>query len=146
MKDSAIGSDQLQPSNHPRINELSIRGYRLKSVSSSAFAGLKSKNLCIKLQNTSLTNLFPAMFFPIPRSANVNLDISGSMITVLSSQMLSALEDRRNSLTLTGLNSNPIHCDCNARALRRWLPSSHMTNLKCYTPDGNILYIIFLIL
>lgn len=140
LKDATIGNDQLQPSNHPRLKELSIRGYRLKSVSSSAFAGLKSKDLLIKLQNTSLTSLQPAMFFPIPRSANVVLDISGSMITVLTASLLSALEDRRNSLTLNGLNSNPIHCDCNARALRRWLPNSHMTNLQCYTPDGKYIF------
>lgn len=135
LKDAAVGSDQLQPANHPRLRELGIRGYRLRSISSSSLAGLKSKDLFIKLRNTSLTTLQPALLFPVPRSANLHLDISGSMITVLTPQLLSALEDRRNSLTLSGLNSNPIHCDCNARALRRWLPNSHMTDLRCVTPD-----------
>lgn len=136
LKDAAVGSDQLQPANHPRLKELGIRGYRLRSISSSSLAGLKSKDLFIKLRNTSLSILQPALLFPVPRSANLHLDISGSMVTVLTPQLLSALEDRRNSMTLTGLNSNPIHCDCNARALRRWLPNSHMTDLKCVTPDG----------
>lgn len=136
LKDAAVGSDQLQPANHPRLRELGIRGYRLRSISSSSLAGLKSKDLFIQLRNTSLSTLQPALLFPVPRSANLHLDISGSMVTVLTPQLLSALEDRRNSLTLTGLNSNPIHCDCNARALRRWLPNSHMTDLKCVTPDG----------
>ncbi|CAO1431011.1 unnamed protein product [Diamesa serratosioi] len=135
LKDAAVGSDQLQPANHPRLRELGIRGYRLRSISSSSLAGLKSKDLFIKLRNTSLTTLQPAILFPVPRSANLHLDISGSMVTVLTPQLLSALEDRRNSLVLTGLNSNPIHCDCNARALRRWLPNSQMTDLKCVTPD-----------
>lgn len=137
LKDSAVGSDQLQPANHPRLKELGIRGYRLRSISSSSLAGLKSKDLFIKLRNTSLSSLQPALLFPVPRSANLHLDVFGSMLTVISPQLLSALEDRRNSLFLTGLNSNPIHCDCNARALRRWLPSSQMTDLKCVTPDGN---------
>lgn len=136
LKDAAVGSDQLQPANHPRLRELGIRGYRLRSISSSSLAGLKSKDLFIKLRNTSLSSIQPALLFPVPRSANLHLDVSGSMVTVLTPQLLSVLEDRRNSLTLTGLNSNPIHCDCNARALRRWLPSSQMINLKCVTPDG----------
>lgn len=58
--------------------ELGIRGYRLRSLSSGAFAGLKNKNLLIKLMNTSLTSLQPALFFPVPRSAIVNLDITGN--------------------------------------------------------------------
>lgn len=135
IKDTAVGSDQLQPSNHPRLKELGLRGYRLKSISSSSLAGLKSKDLFIKLKNTSLTTLQPALLFPVPRSSNLHLDVSGSMLTVLSPQLLSALEDRRNSLTLSGLENNPIHCDCQARALRRWLPSSLMTDLKCITPE-----------
>lgn len=135
IKDQAVGIDQLQPANHPRLKELGLRGYRLKSISSSSLAGLKSKDLYIKLRNTSLTNLQPALLFPVPRSSNLHLDVSGSMLTVLSPQLLSALEDRRNSLTLSGLENNPIHCDCNSRALRRWLPTSHMNDIKCVTPD-----------
>ncbi|CAH1727580.1 unnamed protein product [Chironomus riparius] len=136
IKDTAVGSDQLQPSNHPRLKELGLRGYRLKSLSSSSLAGLKSKDLYIKLRNTSLSTLAPAILFPVPRSANLHLDVSGSMLTVLTPQLLLALEDRRNSLTLSGLESNPIHCDCNSRALRRWLPNSLMSEtIRCVTPD-----------
>ncbi len=135
VKDTTIANDQLQPSNHPRLKELGLRGYRLRSISSSSLAGLKSKDLFIKLKNTSLTTLQPALLFPVPRSANLHLDVSGSMLTVLSPQLLTALEDRRNSLTLSGLEDNPIHCDCQARALRRWLPNSLMTDLKCITPE-----------
>jgi hypothetical protein len=134
VKDAAVGSDQLQSGTHPRLRELSIRGYRLRSISSGSFAGLKNKDLHIKLKNTSLSAILPALLFPIPRSSNLDLDISGSMITVLTPQLLTALEDRRKSLTIHGLESNPIHCDCNARALRRWLPT-HITNLRCVSPD-----------
>lgn len=135
IKDSAVGSDQIQPAKHPRLKEIGIRGQRLRSISSATLAGLKGKDLQIKLMNTSLTSLPPALLFPVPRSSNLDLDISGSKLTVLSPQFLSALEDRRNSLALHGLDTNPIHCDCNARALRRWLPGSHMSNLRCASPD-----------
>lgn len=135
IKDSAVGSDQIQPAKHPRLREIGLRGNRLRSISSATLAGLKSKNLNIKLMNTSLNVLPPALLFPVPRSSKLDLDISGSKLTVLSPQFLSALEDRRNSLSLSGLDSNPIHCDCNARALRRWLPSSNMAGLRCASPD-----------
>ncbi|XP_055298142.1 transforming growth factor beta activator LRRC32 isoform X2 [Sitodiplosis mosellana] len=135
IKDAAVGSDQIQPAKHPRLKELGIRGSRLRSISAATLAGLKGKDLHIKLMNTSLSVLPPALLFPVPRSSNVDLDVSGSKLTVLSPQLLTALEDRRNSLSLHGLDSNPIHCDCNARALRRWLPGSHMSSLRCATPD-----------
>lgn len=135
IKDSAVGSDQIQPAKHPRLKELGIRGERLRSISSATLAGLKGRDLQIRLMNTSVTVLPPALLFPVPRSSNVDLDISGSKLTVLSPQLLSALEDRRNSLSLHGLQTNPIHCDCNARALRRWLPGSNMSGLRCATPE-----------
>ncbi|XP_037911298.1 chaoptin isoform X1 [Hermetia illucens] len=135
VKDAAIGTDQIQPAKHPRLKEIGLRGDRLRSISSGTLAGLKSSDLTIRLKNTSLSSLPPALLFPVPRSSNLNLDITGSKVTVLSPQFLTALEDRRNSLKLKGLSSNPIHCDCNARALRRWLPNSHMTEIVCQSPD-----------
>lgn len=135
IKDPAVGSDQIQPAKHPRLKMLGIRGYRLRSISSGTFAGLKNKDLQIKLLNTSITSVPPALVFPVPRSSNVDLDVTGSKLTVLTPQFLSSLEDRRNSLRLHGLDTNPIHCDCNVRALRRWLPNSQMAGLRCTTPD-----------
>lgn len=135
VKDAAVGSDQVQPAKHPRLSYLGLRGARLRSISSGTLAGLKSRTLHIKLVNTSLSSIPPALLFPVPRSSNLDIDITNSSITVLSPQLLSALEDRRDSLTLHGLDSNPIHCDCNARALRRWLPGSHMSQLKCSRPE-----------
>lgn len=40
-KDAAIGKDQLQSMLHPRLKELSIRGSRLRSVSSGTLSGIK---------------------------------------------------------------------------------------------------------
>lgn len=135
IKDTAVGSDQLQSALHPRLQELGIRGPRLKSISSSALAGLKSHSITIRLRNTSLTAIPSALLFPLPRSSRVTLDVTGSQLTSLQPQLLVSLDDRKADLSMLGLSSNPIHCDCAARALRRWLPSSHMPNIKCATPD-----------
>lgn len=48
--------------------------------------------------------------------------------------MLAALEDRRGDLRIVGLETNPVICDCGARALRRWLPSN-MAKIKCSGPE-----------
>lgn len=135
IKDAAVGSDQLQSALHPRLQELGIRGPRLRSISSGALAGLKSQTIAIKLRNTSLTMIPPALLFPLPRSSRVILDVTGSMLTSLQPQLLVALDDRKADLSMLGLDTNPIHCDCAARAMRRWLPASRMTNIKCSTPD-----------
>lgn len=84
IKDSVVGSDQIQPAQHPRLKELGIRGNRLRSISSGTLAGLKSRQLTINLRNTSLTSIPPALLFPVPRSSNLVLDISGSQVMVRS--------------------------------------------------------------
>lgn len=133
-KDAAIGSDQLQSVLHPRLNELGIRGERLRSISSGALSGIKCGSITIRLRNTSLTSLPPALFFSVPRSSKIILDVTGSELTTLSAQVLATLEDRRGDLRIVGLESNPVICDCSARALRRWLPS-HMTTIRCSGPE-----------
>lgn len=133
-KDAAVGGDQFSPVLHPRLKELGISGSRLRSLSSGTFSTLKGEFVKIKLRNTSVTSLPPALFFAVPRSSKIDLDVTGSKLTTLSPQFLSSLEDRRGDLRIVGLESNPIVCDCGARALRRWLPH-HMTNLVCTGPE-----------
>ncbi|CAG9822681.1 unnamed protein product [Phaedon cochleariae] len=133
-KDAAIGKDQLQSLLHPRLRELGVRGSRLRSISSGTLSGLKGPEVIIRLMNTSLTSLPPALFFPVPRSTRITLDVTGSQLTTISQQVLAALEDRRGDLKIVGLNTNPIVCDCAARALRRWLPM-HMTSIRCAGPE-----------
>lgn len=87
----------------------------------------------IRLVNTSLTTIPPALFFPVPRSSKTTLDVSGNQLSTLSVQLLATLEDRRGDLKLIGLQSNPVICDCNSRGLRRWLPS-HMMEITCSGP------------
>ncbi|XP_063226651.1 protein artichoke [Bacillus rossius redtenbacheri] len=134
VKDPAVSSDQLAPVLHPRLEEFSIRGERVRSLSSGILAGLKSSSVVIGLRNTSLTTLPPALFFTMPRSSLITLDVSGSKLSTLSPQLLSAFDERRGDLKLVGLASNPLVCDCGARALRRWLPGAGMTGIRCSSP------------
>ncbi|XP_044261824.1 protein artichoke [Tribolium madens] len=133
-KDSAVGADQLQPLLHPRLKNLGLRGGRLRSVSSGTLSGIKGPEVTIGIMNTSLSSLPPALFFPVPRSSKITLDVTGSQLSTLTPQILATLDDRRGDLKLVGLESNPIVCDCSARALRRWLPS-HMTTIRCSAPE-----------
>ncbi|RZF33839.1 hypothetical protein LSTR_LSTR008962 [Laodelphax striatellus] len=139
VKDSAVGSDQLSAAMNPRLKRLGIRGSRVQSISSGALAGLKSHDIKIELKNTSLNSLPPALLIPLPRSSMVSLDVTGNKLTTLTAQFLSALDDRRSDITLEGLSTNPILCDCGARALRR---SGLASNIRCSAPamfHGNLL-------
>nr|CAD7587692.1 unnamed protein product [Timema genevievae] len=135
VKDAAVSSDQLAPVLHPRLKEFSVRGPRVYSLSSGALAGLKAPSVVVGLRNTSLTALPPALFFTMPRSTLITLDVSGSKLSALSPQFLAAVDERRGDLKLVGLDSNPIICDCGARALRRWLPGAGMTGIRCSSPE-----------
>lgn len=131
VKDAAVGSDQLSAAMNPRLSRLGIRGSRVQSISSGALAGLKSPEISVELRNTSLNSLPPALLIPLPRSSKVKLDITGNQLTTLTPQFLSALDDRRGDLTLTGLTTNPILCDCGVRALRR---SALAMGIHCTAP------------
>lgn len=135
VKDTNIGPDQLTSTLHPRLEELGIRGSRLKTVSSGVLAGLKAPSMTVRFRNTSITSLPPALLFPLPRSSQITIDVGGSQLTTLQPQLLVALDDRRADLSMFGLESNPIKCDCNARALRRWLPNVGIDDVRCESPD-----------
>lgn len=133
-KDASIGGEQLNTILNPRLHELGIWGSRLRTISSGTLSGLKAKNVIIKLRNTSITSLPPTIFFPIPRSSDVSLDVTGSHLRTLNPQLLTSIDDRRGYLRILGLETNPLVCDCSARALRRWL-LTHMTIVKCSAPQ-----------
>lgn len=132
VKDSAIGSDQLSAGMNPRLTHLSVQGNRVQSISSGALAGLKSKQITIEFRNTTINNLPPSLLIPLPRSSKITLRVAGNQLSSISPQFLSALDDRRNEMSLQGLKDNPIHCDCNVRALRR---SGLAVGIRCATPS-----------
>lgn len=135
VKDNNIGTDQLHATLHPRLEELGIRGSRLKTVSSGVLAGLKAPTITVRFRNTSVSALPPALLFPLPRSSQITIDVAGSELTTLQPQLLVALDDRRADLSMLGLETNPIHCDCNVRALRRWLPNVGIEEVRCKSPN-----------
>ncbi|KAK3931113.1 Chaoptin [Frankliniella fusca] len=136
LKDPTVGGDTLAPALQPRLQELGLHGPRVRSLSSSALAGLKAARVRLLLTDTSLAALPPALFFPLPRSCRLVVDVSRAKLPTLSPQLLAALDDRRGLYTLQGLATNPLHCDCAARALRRWLPGSGMGDLRCQSPPA----------
>ncbi|KAK8393244.1 hypothetical protein O3P69_013333 [Scylla paramamosain] len=138
--------DQLHPAFYPRLRSLTVRGRSVEALSGGAFAGINSPELTIGLINTNISNLLSNFFFPVPMSSKIVLDISDSAITSLSPQFLSTLDSKQRHLSLIGLDSNPLFCDCNIRTLRRWLlgrgPRDSLFNVTCDAPaslNGTIL-------
>lgn len=124
IKDSSVGNEQLSVRTHPRLRELTLRGERLRSVLSSTLVGVRGAKLFLSLRNTSVDTIPTALFFPVPRSTRVELDVAGSKFTNLPAQLLAALDERGGSVRISGLDSNPINCSCETKHLWRWLKLS----------------------
>ncbi|XP_076239113.1 uncharacterized protein LOC143182166 [Calliopsis andreniformis] len=146
IKDSSVSSEQLSILEHSRLREVILRGERLKNVLSSTLVGVRGAKLSIAFKNTSINTIPAALFFPVPRSTKLDLDLSGNKFTTLSSQFLAALDERSGTVSITGLESNPINCDCNAKQLWRWLKIAPSTerffDVLCVAPPhlaGSIL-------
>ncbi|XP_050095009.1 protein artichoke [Anopheles aquasalis] len=133
-KDANLESDQLQVIHHPKLHTLGLHGYALQSISSGAFAGLRNKYLTVRLHNTSLTALPPALLLPLPRSSQIDFSIAGSKVGTLTQPFLSSLDDRKNSIKIEGLATNPVNCDCQARAFRRWILAAKVSDVRCASP------------
>ncbi|KAK6617632.1 hypothetical protein RUM44_005220 [Polyplax serrata] len=132
MKDSSVASEKLARIMHPRLSHLGLYGEQINSVSSGTFAGLKAPRINLKLVNTSVTTLPQGLFFPLPRSSEITFDVTNSKISSLSPQFISMFEDHRNHVTLKGLDTNPIVCDCTAKSLRKWMNSNKMISVTCH--------------
>ncbi|XP_076297581.1 uncharacterized protein LOC143217323 [Lasioglossum baleicum] len=152
IKDSSVGNEQLSISKHPRLRQLILRGERLRNVLSSSLVGVRVPKLTVGLKNTSVESIPAALFFPVPRSTELLLDLSGSKFPTLSAQVLAALDERAGTVALQGLERNPINCSCDARQLWRWLRASSVehdhhrqrfaSRVRCVTPPrlaGSIL-------
>lgn len=132
VKDPAVGSEQLAPAMNSRLHYVGIWGQRVTSLSSGALAGLKMPNVVVKISNTSLNSIPPGLLIPLPRSSTIMLDLSNNQLTTLIPQFLTSLDDRRGHLSIKGLETNPIQCDCGVRALRR---SGLAFGIKCSSPS-----------
>lgn len=142
FKDSLIG-DHFSPAYSPRLQKLGISGSHIDNIAIGAFAGITSQSLDITLKNTNITNIPTAIFFPVPMSSHITLDVRGSRLSSLSPQLLNTLDSKQRHIRLEGLATNPIFCDCNARALSRWLKDkanmetlyNDLAEVRCAAPD-----------
>lgn len=137
IKDPSVGNEQLSVHIRPYLRELTLRGKRLRNILSSSLAGVRGPRLFLNLKNTSIDSIPTALFFPVPRSTKIELNVSGSKFTNLSFQLLAALDERRASVKISGLDSNPINCSCEARYLWKWLKLSgdKAPTVICAKPD-----------
>ena len=142
FKESLIG-DHLFPAYSPRLKHFGVKGSKVKNIAIGAFAGISSKSVDIDLEDTNISNIPTAIFFPVPMSSHINLDVKGSNLKTLSPQLLNTLDSKQRHINLKGLSTNPIFCDCNARSLRRWLADKNRANtlysdlskVRCAAPD-----------
>lgn len=137
IKDLSIGNEQLSVRNHPYLREMTLRGERLRNILSSSLVGVRGPRLFLNLKDTSVDSIPTALFFPVPRSTKIELNVSGSKFTNLPPQLLAALDERRAFVRINGLDNNPINCSCEARHLWKWLKLSgnKAPTVICAKPD-----------
>lgn len=142
VKDPTVG-DHLTPAFSPRLQNVGVMGDRIQHIAISALVGISSKFINIDIENTNIANLPTAIFFPVPMSSKIKLNVRGSKITSIGPQLLSTLDSKQRHIRLEGLSTNPVYCDCNARPLQRWLASKAQGNtltddlqdVRCSAPD-----------
>ena len=135
--------DHLSPAYSARLRKLGVKGTKVLNIAIGAFAGISSPNIDIMLKDTQISNIPTAIFFPVPMSSNIQLDVTGSRLSSLGPQLLNTLDSKQRHIRLQGLGTNPIYCDCNARSLQRWLKEktsedtlyADLTEVRCAAPD-----------
>ncbi|KAG8238857.1 hypothetical protein J437_LFUL018463 [Ladona fulva] len=118
--ESVLAEGLSVPLRH-RLRRLALWGNRLQGLAPGSLAGLSAPDLEIRLLDTQVTSIPPTLFFPLPKSSKIILDISGAKMTSVPSSLLASFDSRKETLEVRGLQWNPISCDCSARSLRRWL-------------------------
>ena len=71
FKESLIG-DHLFPAYSPRLKHFGVKGSKVKNIAIGAFAGISSKSVDIDLEDTNISNIPTAIFFPVPMSSHIN--------------------------------------------------------------------------
>ena len=142
VKDPIVG-DHLTPAFSPRLRSVGVMGENVENIAISALHGITSRQIDIEVANTNIKNLPTAIFFPVPMSSRIKLDVRGSKLTSIGPQLLNTLDSKQRHIQLEGLSTNPVYCDCNASPLRRWLESKALENtlysdlnkIRCAAPD-----------
>ena len=76
FKESLIGN-HFSPAYSPRLKSLGVMGENVKNIAIGAFAGISSKSVDISLEDTNIANIPTAIFFPVPMSSHINLNVKG---------------------------------------------------------------------
>ncbi|XP_046391985.1 protein artichoke [Ischnura elegans] len=129
-------AEQLSPALRHRLRYLTLRGNRLKALSPGALAGLSAPRIEVRLIDTAVSSIPPTLFFPLPKSSNIVIDVGGAKLNTFPPSLLAAFDSRRDTLTVRGIEGNPINCDCSARPLRRWLLSRRSGQVSCSSPQS----------
>ncbi|KFM56966.1 Slit-like protein, partial [Stegodyphus mimosarum] len=127
--------DQLQSFFSPKLDTLSVSGENLRSVSSSAFAGMLSPVIKIQLSHTSIDTFNDKIFLPLPLSSKIEFSVPHNKIKRLTSEMLAVLDNKQVDIAIYGINLNPIICDCHLNFLWNWLHDKTKTSNDQHQED-----------
>lgn len=139
--------DQLQAIFSPKLETLAVSGEQLRTISSSAFAGMLSSNIKIKMSGTSVDTFSDKIFLPLPLSSKIEFIIAFNKIQRLSQDVLTVLDNKQVDIVIYDLNYNPIRCDCHMVHFWTWLQdkmkvsvNQHpgikaVSDLMCYEPQ-----------
>ena len=142
LKESTVG-DQLTPAYSPRLHSVGVTGDKIQHIAISALHGITSQAVDISIDSTNIANLPTLILFTVPMSSHIKLDVKDSKITSIGPQLILELDSKQRHITLEGLSSNPIYCDCNTKKMHRWLRSKlqdntlthDLKNIRCSAPD-----------
>ncbi|KAG8183463.1 hypothetical protein JTE90_002845 [Oedothorax gibbosus] len=135
MKDLFL-KDQLQSVFSPKLDSLAVSGRRLRSISSSAFAGMLSPVIKIQIMETSIDTFTDKIFLPLPLSSKIEFDIPNNKIQRPTPEILSLLDNKQVDITVNGMGKNPIKCDCNIQSLWHWLQDKENSSFSHHQGYG----------
>lgn len=135
IKDPQL-QDQLHSIFSPRLKELTITGKEMMSLSSSSLAGINSPEIMISLSDSGISSLSSNVFRPLPLMSKITFDLTKSQLTTITPDILSTVGNKQVDITLLGLETNPLSCDCHLISLWKYLrekPSSY--KFVCFSPS-----------
>ena len=90
--------DHLSPAYTPRLRQLGIHGKKVKNIATGALMGLSSGDVEIDIRDTEIVNIPTALFFPVPMSSRIQLDVRNSRLASLGPQLLNTLESKQRHI------------------------------------------------
>ena len=80
------------------VYRLGIHGKKVKNIATGALMGLSSGDVDIDIQDTEIVNIPTALFFPVPMSSRIQLDVRNSKLSSLGPQLLNTLESKQRHI------------------------------------------------